>query len=64
METIDLLNQDYKGELDRARIWASVEENTRWRVTCFSAMSDLDRKKDADNYLNVGDVIALCLSEM
>ena len=64
MENPDELNIEYKEELKSSRIWASVEEYTRWKVKAFYAVTEEDKSKTAEDYLYVGNVIALNLSEM
>lgn len=55
---------EFRTEIAEARIWASVEEHSRWRVRGFYCLPENERDVKASNYMYVGDVIALNLSEM
>ena len=56
------LKKQFENEVKGSKTSASIEYSTRWRVEAYYTASLNDTKKD--DYLHVGDVIALYLSEM
>ena len=56
-------DSDFLMELSDARVVASIEDATRWRISSYYGVTEVDRNKKSEDFLYVGDVIALNLSE-
>ncbi|CAD8133483.1 unnamed protein product [Paramecium octaurelia] len=58
------LKKQFQQEIKRSKIIGSIEYQTRWRVEGYHCASNNEKQSEFDDYLHVGDVIALYLSEL
>lgn len=56
-------SKEEEKEIELSRILASIEDQTRWRINGYHCISEFEKGVKTENYLEVGDVIALYLSE-
>lgn len=58
------LKKQFENEVKASKSIASIEYSTRWRIEAYYIAGNEEKKAHQDEYLRVGDVIGLYLSEM
>lgn len=53
--------ENYLIEVKQTKLWASVDDYSKWNVNIYSNPSD--NEQELEDFMHVGDVIALHLSE-
>jgi hypothetical protein len=55
------VSENYTIEVKHSKLWASVDDYAKWNINIYS--SPYDNEQELEDYMHVGDVIALHLSE-